>query len=151
MAQVSTSIFEWDGKDMALLQRAKRSELQSAGVSNPSDSAVAKAITKAELTRHCHRKTRETENCVRLLENMFLALPDATDTLGVPLLRDDALDIWGTEKRHVTCLQAPEGVQLYTKTRELLKGYVTLPVYRCAHGSTSLESFDNHLNNFILR
>ncbi|KZS02231.1 Uncharacterized protein APZ42_000804, partial [Daphnia magna] len=43
MAQVSTSIFEWDGNDMALLRRSKRSKLQSPGVSNPSDSAVAKA------------------------------------------------------------------------------------------------------------
>uniref|UniRef100_A0A0F8CJ42 DUF6729 domain-containing protein n=1 Tax=Larimichthys crocea TaxID=215358 RepID=A0A0F8CJ42_LARCR len=36
---------------------------------------------------------------------------------------------------------------LYTETGRLTKGGVSLPVYRCARGSTSLESF--HINRFI--
>ncbi|KAA8578286.1 hypothetical protein FQN60_016780, partial [Etheostoma spectabile] len=39
--------------------------------------------------------------------------------------------------------------QLYTQTGRLTKGGVSLPVYRCARGSTSLESFHLHLNRFI--
>ena len=149
MAKISTAIFEWDASDMALLRSAKKAELQQAGVRNPSADAVAKAISKSELAQHCRRKTRGTDSSMRLLENLFVSLMDATDTLGVPLFRDDANEIWETEKKHVSCLQDPEGVQLYTKTGEILKGGVLIPVFRCARGSTSLESFHNHLKNFI--
>ncbi|KAL6475706.1 hypothetical protein MHYP_G00167460 [Metynnis hypsauchen] len=45
--------------------------------------------------------------------------------------------------------QDPPGLQLYAKTGQLTKGGVVLPVYRCARGSTSLESFHRHLKNFI--
>ena len=38
-------------------------------------------------------------------------------------------------------------MQLYTQTGRLTKGGVILLVYRCARGSTSLESF--HLHRFI--
>ena len=37
----------------------------------------------------------------------------------------------------------------YTKTGEVVKGGVTLPIFCCARGSTSLESFHLHLNHFI--
>ncbi|XP_066553542.1 uncharacterized protein LOC136722123 [Amia ocellicauda] len=47
------------------------------------------------------------------------------------------------------CCSDPEGVQLYTQTGQLRKGGVLLPVYRCARGSTSLESFHLHLALFI--
>ncbi|XP_066554861.1 uncharacterized protein LOC136744559 [Amia ocellicauda] len=50
---------------------------------------------------------------------------------------------------HLACIQDPEGVQLYTQTGQLRKGGVLLPVYRCARGSTSLESFHLHLALFI--
>lgn len=41
------------------------------------------------------------------------------------------------------------GVQLYTVTGHLKKGGVTLPILRCARGSTSLESFHLHIARFI--
>ena len=84
---------------MALLRSAKKNELQLAGVRNPSGDAVGKAITKAELARHCRRKTRGVQNTTILLENLFLSFMDATDTLGVPLLCDDAIEILNTEKK----------------------------------------------------
>ncbi len=34
-------------------------------------------------------------------------------------------------------------------TGEISKGGVLLPVFRCARGTTSLESFHSHLKNFI--
>ena len=131
---------------MALLRSAKKNELQLAGVRNPSGDAVGKAITKAELARHCRRKTRGVQNTTILLENLFLSFMDATDTLGVPLLCDDAIEILNTEKKHISCLQDPDGVTLYTKTGEIMKANISLPVYRCGRGSTSLESFHNHIN-----
>lgn len=69
------------------------------------------------------------------------------DTLGVQLF--DAIRIWEEwqkAKPHVACLQDSLGVELYTKTGTMLKGGIQLNVYRCARGSTSLESFNFHLN-----
>ncbi|KAK5911923.1 hypothetical protein CesoFtcFv8_001849 [Champsocephalus esox] len=43
----------------------------------------------------------------------------------------------------------PAGVQLYAQTGSSVKGGHRLPTYRCARGSTSLESFHLHLNRFI--
>ena len=40
------------------LCEAKKGCLQQQGVSNPSDSAIRKAINKEELSRHCRRRTR---------------------------------------------------------------------------------------------
>ena len=90
------------------------------------------------------------QETVRLFEELLEAFSDATDTLGVPLLdRAKIQEIWQTQKRHIDCIQDPEGMQLYRKTGELTKGGVVLPVFRCARGTTSLESFHLHLNRFI--
>ena len=48
------------------------------------------------------------------------------------------------QQKHLLCIQDPEGIQLYTLTGHITKGGVRLPVYRCARGSTSLESFHLH-------
>ncbi|KAH3819730.1 hypothetical protein DPMN_121473 [Dreissena polymorpha] len=57
--------------------------------------------------------------------------------------------VWEKQKHHIACIQDPPGVQLYIQTRTLKKGNTTLPMYRCARGSTSLESFHLHLARFI--
>jgi hypothetical protein len=45
------------------------------------------------------------------------------DTLGVPLLNSPRMkEEWEHQKRHVTCIQDPEGVQLYIQTGTLRKG-----------------------------
>jgi hypothetical protein len=49
----------------------------------------------------------------------------------------------------VKCIQDPPGIELYTTTGQLKKGRVILPVFRCARGSTSLESFHLHLTRFV--
>lgn len=149
MAKVSSAIFEWDSSDVALLCKAKKAEMQLAGVSNPSFDAVRKAITKKELARHCRRKTRGTEPTIKLLEDLITSFIGATDTLGVELLRDDALEVWNVEKKHVSCLQDPEGLLLYTNVGQLTKGDILLPVYRCGRGTTSLESYHHHAVHFI--
>lgn len=134
---------------MDLLISAKRGTLVAAGVPNPTESAVMKAVTRKELARHCRRRTRGTEETVQLIEEMLLTLSSATDTLGVPLLRAEIKEIWEEQRHHVSCLQDPPGVSLYTVTGYVLKGGVRLPVLRCARGSTSLESFHLHIARFI--
>ena len=149
MSSLSTAIFEWDPEDVALLKKAKEGELRNAGLSNPSSAAVTKAINKNEMARHCKRRTRGAADTVNLLDAIFSSASDLTDTLGTPLLRTDSSSIWQEQQRHVDCIQDPEGLQLYTRVRTLAKGGVSLPVYRCARGTVSLESFHAHLVNFI--
>lgn len=57
--------------------------------------------------------------------------------------------IWTEQLRHVSCIQDPPGVELYTITDHLKKGCVMLPVYKCARGATLLESFHLHLTRFV--
>ena len=149
MSEILGAIFEWDAFVVNLLRDAKRAELKLAGKPNPSTETVEKAVTKTELARHYRRKTRGTEVTIRLLDQLRSSFTGITDSIGVPLLKEDAIDIFETEKRHVNCIQDPDEVQLYTKTGELVKGGITLQVYRCSRGTTSLESFNSHIKNFI--
>lgn len=149
MSQLSSCVFEWDAEDYQLLLRAKEAELIAAGMQHPSGTGVRKAITKEELARHCRRRTRGVDRTIDLLEALLLSLSSATDTLGNPLLRENIEDIWMEQKKHVGCIQDPPDVCLYTITGHLMKGGVKLPVFRCARGTTSLESFHSHLVKFI--
>lgn len=63
--------------------------------------------------------------------------------------KDRIHDIWAEQRRHLACIQDPPGVELYRETGRLDSGGSSLPVYRCARGSTSLESFHLHINRFI--
>ena len=149
MSRLSACIFEWDAADLALLRKAKTLQLQSHGMVY---SDINKPLTREELTLHCRRRTRGEETTTRMLEELLWMLMGTTgrDALGVPLLdRERVEHIWRVQRRHVKCIQDPAGVALYTKTRELTKGGLQIPVYRCARGSTSLESFHLHLNRFI--
>lgn len=150
MARLSHCIYEWDEEDYDLLMRAKGGELTQAGVRNPSSTAIRKAITREELARHCRRRTRGHESTLELIEALLLALSPATDTLGVPLFREEMKEIWEEQKHHVLCIQDPPNIQLYTITGHAEKGGVRLPVLRCARGSTSLESFHLHLARSVL-
>ena len=72
------------------------------------------------------------------------------NTLGVPLFdKEKMMNIWDTQRKHVACIQDPEGISLYTQVGTATKADVELPRYRCNRGSTSLESFHNHLAKFI--
>ena len=149
MARLSACIFEWDPDDYQLLFEAKKNELIVAGVPDPSEAAVKNAVTKNELARHCRRRTRGEEKTSELIEELQLSFSAATDTLGVPLLKEEMMDIWREQKKHVKCIQDPPDIQLYTVTGHLYKGSVRLQILRCARGSTSLESFHLHLARFI--
>jgi hypothetical protein len=149
MSQLSRCIFEWDEQDLSLLLEAKKGELIQAGLPDPSPSAVRNSLAKQELSRHCRRKTRGYEETVKEIEALLLALSPATDTLGVPLFKEEMKIIWEEQRQHVPCLQDPPDITLYTITGYITKGGVKLPVLRCARGSTSLESFHLHIARFI--
>ena len=152
LGRLSQCIFEWSKEDLELLKQAKGSELKQNGVLDPTDETIIHSITKKELTTHCRRKTRGVEETTTLIHDLLETFSgdQGCDTLGVPLLDPDRIwDIWESQKKHIKCIQDPEGIQLYVKTGTIKKGGVELPVYRCARGSTSLESFHLHLNRFI--
>ncbi|XP_054867673.1 uncharacterized protein LOC129347250 [Amphiprion ocellaris] len=151
MRQLSHCIFEVDSGDARRLAEAKRSELEGKhGMVGLTDAEVIRSISKEEWRLHCRRRTRGAEETALFVNDLLdtFSLPAGRNTLDIPLL--DALriqDIWKTQRRHLSCIQDPPGVQLYSQTGRLTKGGVSLPVYRCAGGSTSLESF--HLHRFI--
>ncbi|XP_076833440.1 uncharacterized protein LOC143478370 [Brachyhypopomus gauderio] len=152
MARLSTCIFEWDAADVALLRRAKREQLKNQGLTDMTDADINKRLTKEELALHCRRRTRGEETTVHLIEQLLQELMGSrgNDSLGVPLLDRERMEhIWHVQKRHVRCIQDPPGVVLYTETGSITKGGILLKTYRCARGSTSLESFHLHLNRFI--
>ena len=111
-------------------------------------SAIRKAVTREELAYHCRRRTKGTVVTESLIEALLLELVSATDSLGVPVLSDQMAKIWEEEKKHVACIQDPEGIPLYTITGYIKKGGVDLPVLCCARG-TSLESFHLHLARYM--
>ena len=153
MRQLSSCIFEWDAADVRRLLEGKRSQLEvEQGMVGLTDGEVFSQVSKKAMGRHCHRRTcgaAETElRLIDLLE--AFSGEKGHDTLGIPLLDGSRIQaIWREQRRHLRCIQDPPGVQLYTETGRLTKGSVSLPVYRCARGSTSLESFHLHINRFI--
>ena len=153
MASLSACLFEWDPADVALLRQAKREQLRKEGVPVISDSVVDSRITKAQLAQYCRRRTRGEEATIRLVESLLQELMGdrGRDLLGVPLLDRVRMEhIWRVQKRHVKCIQDLPAVSLYTETgTTTTKEGVLLTKYRCARGSTSLESFHCHLNRFI--
>ncbi|KAM6952075.1 uncharacterized protein PEZ65_009278 [Lycodopsis pacificus] len=151
MRQLSHCIFEVDPEDVRRLTEAKRSQLEGKHrMVGLTDAAVIRRISRQEWRLHCCRRTRGPEESALLIQELLDTFggPAERDTLDIPLLNALRIeDIWSTQKTHLSCIQDPPGVQLYTQTGRLTKGGVILPVYRCARGSTSLESF--HLNRFI--
>nr|XP_055075103.1 uncharacterized protein LOC129454565 [Misgurnus anguillicaudatus] len=152
MARLSMCIFQWDSDDVAALHRAKEGELAAKKAGHISGKALSSRITRRELALHCRRRTRGVEETTRLIGSLVDLFDSASgkDTLGVPLLDHERIQqIWKEQRKHVQCIQDPENFPLYMKTGTLKKGSVELCCYRCARGSTSLESFHLHLNHFI--
>ncbi len=136
MRNLSACIFEWDASDVERLKEAKHS--------------TGCQPTAKELARHCRRRTRGAQETKQLIGKLLKDFRGATDTMGIKLLDQERMqEIWHTQQHHIECIQDPPGVQLYRKSGQVTKGGVVLPVYRCARGSTSLESFHLHLNRFV--
>ncbi|XP_068566861.1 uncharacterized protein [Cebidichthys violaceus] len=140
MQRLSASIFAWDQEDIALLKRAKEAE----------DPGAWSRVSHKEMARHCRRHTRGAQETERLIEDTLDHFKSAKDSMAILLLDQERVEgIWSTQRRHLQCIQDPPGLQLYTRTGQLTRGGVSLPVYRCSRGSTSLDSFHLHLNRFI--
>ena len=149
MGRLSSCIFKWDAEDYKLLLQAKRNEIIDSGLAKPSEDAVRKSVTKEELSKHCCRKTRDEQATCAAIEDLLLSLTSATDTLGVSLFKEEMTAIWTEEKKHLKCIQDVPDLPLYTTTNKIMKSGIRLPVYRCARGSTSLESFHHHIVTFV--
>lgn len=88
MGRLSEFIFEWSSEDLKALKAAKRSELLTQHVPDPSDLTMISNLTKKELALHCRRRIRGTEQTTKLLQELseaFIA-DQGLHTLGVPLL-----------------------------------------------------------------
>ena len=132
MGQISGCIFEWDPVDLERLLGAKKEELKATGVYRAAQDDIVMHLTK-ELATHCKRRTRGTDESAKLIKRLLTtySLDPGKDTMGIPLLNCDyAWQIWEEQKKHLPCIQDPEGVQLYMETGKLKKGGVDLPVYR---------------------
>ena len=153
MARLSACLLEWDAGDVAQLEGAKLAQLREDGVAEPTAHAARLAISRSELARHCRRRTAGVQATVDRIQRLLLELADATDVIGTPLLNvDEMAAIWEEQRRHVVCLQDPEEAAcppLYVQTGTSRMGGVTLPVFRCARGTTGLESYHLHLCRFI--
>ncbi|KAJ4949420.1 hypothetical protein JOQ06_020935 [Pogonophryne albipinna] len=152
MGCLSACIFEWDARDLTLLRQAKRVLLVQEGVPGLTDQMVDGKISKKELSLYCRRRTRGEVATITLIEQLLEKLGgnNGRDLMGVPLLEQVRMEhIWRVQRRHVKCIQDVPGVQLYTVTGTTTKSGILLTRFRCARGSTSLESFHLHLNRFI--
>ncbi|XP_062605331.1 uncharacterized protein LOC134267127 [Saccostrea cucullata] len=150
MRRLSGCIFQWSEEDLTALKEAKETQAYSAGVTVRGKEQDW--LSKKELGLHCRRTTRTPVEISQRIEELIdvFSGEQGRDMLGTPLLDEDkARDVWDSQMRHVGCIQDPPNVSLYTQTGTLRKGTKTLPTYRCARGSTSLESFHLHLNRFI--
>lgn len=144
-------IFLWDDFDVGALKEAKRAELE-AWRTQPSDADILRHITTAELALHCKRTTRQSSEMEALIAKLiqFYDGEKGRDPLGVPLIDSARMaEIWKAQKKHLRCIQDPPGVGLYMQTGTLQKGGHSLPTYKCARESTSLERFHRYLNKFI--
>ncbi|KAM4541695.1 uncharacterized protein PAE49_018621 [Odontesthes bonariensis] len=152
MRALSSCIFEWDAGDLDLLRRSKTNQLQQEQRPGITRSMVDSQISKKELSTFCRRRTRGEESTLVQLERLLEELrgPKGRDLMDVPLLDEVRMDhIWRVQKRHIKCIQDVPGIPLYTEVGSMNKSGIKLTSYRCARGSTSLESFHCHLNRFI--
>ena len=152
MGLLSNCIFHWDEQDLNRLIKSKRCELKAQHLFIKSDADIIKRLSRYELALHCRRTTRGVAETTRLIGELIETFSGdkGRDTLGVQLINTSRMkSIWDAQKKHIPCIQDPPGVALYTKTGSIKKGGIELPNYRCARGSTSLESFHLHLNRFI--
>ncbi|XP_049332828.1 uncharacterized protein LOC111197179 [Astyanax mexicanus] len=152
MANLSVCIFVWDVGDMAHLHEAMQAELEvKQHIVGLTEVKLISKLTTKQIARHGRHSMRRAEGTELLISQLLVTFRNVTDTMGIPLLDTERRDfIWNTQQQHLRCIQDPLGLQLYSKTRQLTRSGVVVPVYRCARGITSLESFHHHLNYFTI-
>ncbi|XP_053301817.1 uncharacterized protein LOC128460597 [Pleuronectes platessa] len=139
--ELSNCIFEWDQDDICRLKEAKKSKLQKQHAGHaPTEAQVLANISSSELARHCKRRTLGVEETRRLIDGLLESMWELTDTTGLRLINPESMTkVWETPQKHLTCIQDPPGVELYTKVRSgSKKGDKVLDVLRCGRGSSSV-------------
>ncbi|CAB1425561.1 unnamed protein product [Pleuronectes platessa] len=140
-SKLSNCIFEWDQDDICRLKEAKKSKLQKQHAGHaPTEAQVLANISSSELARHCKRRTLGVEETRRLIDGLLESMWELTDTTGLRLINPESMTkVWETPQKHLTCIQDPPGVELYTKVRSgSKKGDKVLDVLRCGRGSSSV-------------
>jgi hypothetical protein len=85
-------------------------------------------------------------NISKLLEELW----GSTDSAGLPLINAESMKhVWSIQDKHLPCIQDPAGVDLYTIIGTVEKGSKVFNVFKCARGSSSLESFHKHQCAFV--
>ena len=149
-SRLSSCIFKWDSTDLTNYKEAKRCELETQFGHEPTPKMVEESFRIKEMARHCRRITRGAQETEKLVDQLIESIWSVADSTGVSLINERTMKhVWEVQKRHLSCIQDVPGVQLYTRVGTVQKGGQTLPVFRCARGSTSLESFHRHQCNFI--
>lgn len=140
MRHLSHAIFEWSQEDVSRLKAAK--EAQEPGSWS--------RVSIKELARHCRRRTRGAQETEAAIEETLNRYRNAKEAMGIPLIDQAKMQtVWETQRKHTACIQDMPGLELYTEKGQITKGGVVLPIYRCARGTTSMESFHLHLNRSI--
>ncbi|KAL4222714.1 hypothetical protein ACF0H5_018755 [Mactra antiquata] len=116
MAKLSSCIFKVDTNDYALLKRAKKEEMKEPGFLDPSDEDVTKRLSPEEISSHCKRATRGTEETTRLITELLTSLDGETD--GV--LLDDEHNI------HIDGLRDADNI--YVKCKNVDDAFVEIMV-----------------------
>ncbi|RXN02310.1 hypothetical protein ROHU_035082 [Labeo rohita] len=145
-SKLSSCIFEWDKDDISRLKEAKKTMLLKKHGGH-----ILSSITSNELAKHCRRRTRGVEETRALIHGLLDSMWELTDTTGLHLINPESMaHVQEVQQKHLSCIQDPPDVQLYTKLGSgLQKGDKILDVLRCGRGSSSLESFHRHQCTFI--
>ena len=106
---------------------------------------MKKTITREEAARHCHRRTREVAEMEEVLESFLLSFSTATDTLGVPLLKEEMTSIWEEQTPHQVPSRSSRCVPLHCNWRdqEGRREFTITSLCKRVH-IMSLESFHSH-------
>lgn len=136
MQRVLVCIFEWDPEDLSLLREAKQADQSRRG----------SMLTVKEMSRHCRRRTRGTQETERLLGETLQALMGATDTTGIPLLQKDQMEeIWSAQRKHIACIQ----VWLHPSLQFEIKILILIIKYKSPN--ISVSAIKTFAQNYVLR
>jgi hypothetical protein len=147
---LSNCIFQWDKDDLYKLAIAADFRKQYRG-REPTMGQMNSFMKREDLAKHCRHSTRGAEVTCNMIANLLDELVGVTDSTGMHLINQEKIaHVWRVQQWHLECIEDPKGVVvLYTQTGTIVKGGVELPVYHCARGTSSLESFHNTQKNFI--
>lgn len=108
-------------------------------------------VPGSDIQKFVRRRIRPAPDIDRLISNLLLQFSDplVTDGFGTPLLREDAHRYYREElSKHCKCLQDSENVPLYRPIGTVTRHGVELVAYRWSRGTSSFESFHQHVKTF---